>query len=114
MKLPRVRFTVRRMMVAVVIASLLFGIVAGLLRRRAAFQLLAEKYDRKASREYFDGQIIVPPSSKFEPATPAEIRRQEIHYKLGEYYLGLMSKYKRAANRPWLPVAPDPPEAEPE
>jgi hypothetical protein len=28
--------------------------------------------------------------------------------KLRDYYLGLARKYRLAANRPWLPVEPDP------
>ena len=109
MRMPRFRFTVRGMMVAVAVVAVPLASMAVIERRRAAFE-------RAAS--YHDGQIIgkilpnhPPPSYRFstvrfdtlQPLSDREIRRNHWH---GDLYI----KYVLAARRPWLPVAPDPPE----
>jgi hypothetical protein len=107
MRLPRMRFTIRRMMVVVAVASVLLGITAGLLRRRDSLKRRAEYYARKASRELMSGMSITQ-ATTFGPS-PMEVRMQEAYFKLADHYTVLELKYKRAADHPWLPVGPDPP-----
>jgi hypothetical protein len=94
MKLPRVRFTVRRMMVAVAVVGLAFGVTKWIKGRRDMFESLADDYldEGSAFAEYGHGLTELNPRSAWNWAM----------------YL----KYKQAARHPWFPVAPDPPEPE--
>ena len=96
MRLPRFRFTVRRMMIAVAIVGVTIGVLAV---RRSAFLRRADHYHR-VSRSYIALQLPTPPGE----FPDASYWRQII-------WAGKMrAKYERAARYPWLPVAPDPPE----
>jgi hypothetical protein len=41
--------------------------------------------------------------------SPMELRMQAAYFELADHYAGLEMKYKRAAQRPWLPAGPDAP-----
>ncbi len=101
MRVPRVRFTVRRMMVAVAIV----GLASGLWRRRESFL--------EESRRYAVAATLHPCSLPPEEGTD-EYRRwqeeEEMIRRRDDHLLRLAAKYERAARYPWLPVAPDPPE----
>jgi hypothetical protein len=135
MWLPRLRFTVRRMMVAVATLSLLLGIVIEslrLLRLRANYLSLAAVHAREIaslnltehkmqeSRDALKvrGIGFLDPSGFLGPNS----------YLLGPYkrivsfenYMGKLSirrrwhermkeKYERAASRPWITAEPEPP-----
>jgi hypothetical protein len=90
--MPRLRFTVRRMMVAVAIAALIVGAEAW--RRRTR-----DYYRAKAMHFYAKANELLLSKDGFE--------RHRDRYS---YYLRMSLKYAKAHNRPWLPVAPDPPE----
>jgi len=94
--MPRLRFTVRRMMIAVAIVAALLGWLG---ERRARFLRLSAHYGRLA-KSYLDLQPD-PQPGEYPDATGW---RQII------WSWGLRSKYERAARYPWLPIAPDPPE----
>src|SRR5262245_24197003 len=110
MRLPRMRFTVRRLMVVVAVVALLLAATTGLLRRRASFQQRAEVYAQKASQEegmgMFAGRL---PMFANASLTPMQERTRDAHYELADYYSGLEANYRRAAGRPWLPIGTDPP-----
>jgi hypothetical protein len=98
MRLPRVRFTVRRMMAAMAIAGALLG--AEIMReRRERFAELARVFGGTAwsARRAAEN----PPGTHGDPVTMRSI---------AEYADALQMKYARASRYPWLPVAPDPPE----
>ena len=63
-------------------------------RRREVFLRLADTHERQSPYRYGPGFFMLP-----------ETPRDEWHERMGR-------KYRRAADRPWLPVAPDPPEPE--
>jgi hypothetical protein len=99
MRLPRVRFTLRMLLVGVAAVALLMGYVA-MERRRAEYRRLAlqhrrqllmlgrwEFFDRATQRAYEEEQARTDP-------------RKAWHLKIAD-------KYLRAAERPWLAVAPD-------
>jgi hypothetical protein len=92
MKLPRVRFTVRRLMVAVVIVGLMLGLGAWMARRSAEFRKRAESHMRTVRVMYSIGRW-----------KPRGFDRNAWAWRMGE-------KYAYAASHPWLPVEPDPPE----
>jgi hypothetical protein len=134
MPLPRVRFTVRRLMIAVAIVALILG--AELTRRRSVqFRLLARSY---AAAAEFDGLILGGGTTTFglhdgqirENRGGSSIRiladEGTIEFTIdaalaydadrlrrrAEYHGLLRRKYDRAARHPWLPVEPVPPEPE--
>jgi hypothetical protein len=106
MKLPRPRFTLRRLMVAVAVAACLLGLEAT--RRRwddasTGYRLLAEAYLQKA-RDASEKATRIAIALRSDEAP--EIAREQ---RLADRWGALMRKYSRAADRPWLPVEPDPP-----
>ena len=106
MRLPRfrLRFTVRRLMVAVAIVGILLGAWIGLERRRVWLQGLLERHqDRAQLCELY--KFI----GKLDRKPAAWIARHQARF---EHHLAMMRKYERAARHPWLPLAPDPPEPE--
>jgi hypothetical protein len=105
MKIPRVRFTIGRLMFAVAVVGLLLGAIVGVENRRRRFLALASIHRAKmiaweevgsseASRERFD------------------ISGRKVSLEADRWHSQMAEKYKRAAERPWLPVEPDPPEPE--
>jgi hypothetical protein len=84
MQLPRPRFSVRRMMVAVAIV----GVVLGVFMRAARLQQVSD---------YHRSRIIL-----ISPPDP------RVYTTL--YHIQMANKYSDAARHPWLPVTPDPAE----
>ena len=111
----RMRFTVRRMMIAVALVAILFAAAVELPKLWALRQQylgLAEKYGywevringvigiRQEITYYSTSQPRGPEPS---PARLAEMKAQAAHYGR------LRAKYEQAAHHPWLPVARDEP-----
>jgi hypothetical protein len=112
MRLPRMRFTVRRMMIVVVGVGLLTGVGRAMGQRSARFRMLSEKH----WAEHWDGAIVFrsgdvegtgPDSGEQNPAI-VEIRRRVAAQQV--FHRRMAEKYERAARYPWLGVEPDPPE----
>lgn len=89
MKLPRVQFTLRRMMILVAIAALIAGGMAGLERRRLRLLEIAEAH-----------------------AVPIRVMTADtdINRPEWQWHFAMYAKYSQAARHPWLPVEADPPE----
>jgi hypothetical protein len=97
MRLPRVRFTVRRLMVAVAVAAIVFAACIWMHTRAVRFRRAAQSY-REQLTEYMRRPTA---------------RRRGHHIpdrRVVRYYVGMAEKYEYAGRHPWLPVAPDPPE----
>jgi hypothetical protein len=109
MRMPRVRFTVRRLMIAVAVAALLLGGDV-LWRKRAGY--LARANVEAASEMQSRALIKVYESAIETSAAPsvADGYRHwvEVHREEADYHGRLRRKYERAARYPWLPVEPDP------
>jgi hypothetical protein len=106
MKLPRVRFTVRRMMVAVAVVAL--PILAGItLQRRSHYRWVAGEFAR---REQVVKLLTDPTTLVVKDLTGAEVA--VINSRHADYYTRMREKYERAAQRPWRIVGPDPFEPE--
>ena len=108
MRLTRVRFTIRRLMVAVAIFAVVVATVEGLRRRRESFERRARMFAQKASDEIMAEQGYR--MARRSLAFGYDGRTTTAHYELVEHYWALREKYDHAAARPWLVVAPDPPE----
>jgi hypothetical protein len=120
MKLPRVRSSVRRMMIAVAVVGLsLFGWDA------MRFYSLASKYRRKAEAAARMEQKLreidaIDPVLRARKAKEAEEQYQEISHALLDdpvwtrslirYFAAMRIKYEHAADNPSLPLPPDPPQ----
>ena len=96
MRMPRVWFTVRGMMLAVAVVGLGLWIA----ERHIRFIRLRDFYADQQMR-----QIIMTP-----PAPPG-VRSMHLDEK-SRWCHELSVNYADAASYPWLPVAPDPPEPE--
>ncbi len=91
--MPRFRFTVRRMMVAVaIVCVMVYGIRLLIIRSNCIKKFY---YFEQMGNMYGPG---------VRDGFPDE--------RLSRYYHALAAKYSRAARYPWLHFAPDPPEPE--
>ncbi len=91
MKLAHPRITVRRLMIAVFLASLVFGGIAEAMKLRVK----SEEYRARAT-SHGVGCVGVDP---------------EYNRYCDEWNVcNEQKKYERAARYPWLPIAPDTPE----
>jgi hypothetical protein len=112
MQLSRLRFTVRRAMVAVATVGIIIGI-ANMLRRRVSFLELAEAH---ASRVYDYGEgreetCLRDEIVDIDAKGQRRMKKRFAEYLdvLTDYYANLEHKYRYAASHPWLGVEPDPP-----
>ena len=94
--MPRVRFTVRRLMIAVAIIALVLG---GLVARGRHLRHVGDEFQRKGRKLYL----------KYRRGDWIEKSTVEANRWL-YYYLNMSYKYREAARHPWLPVGPDLPE----
>src|SRR5436309_7016540 len=111
MPLPRVQFTVRRMMVAAAIAGIVMGLAKWMERRSAHFADLSRSHCERIVGilsgpidqygEHPEGLVAF--DLELNPVRGVQGRRDIWHFAMAQ-------KYREAARRPWLPVAPDPPE----
>ena len=118
MRLPRFRFSVRRIMLAVAIASILLAPIARnrSMEASAKFHLAqASACMKRAGGAPMDCILTRNlTAEELDRCAEAEFRRrgpaQLKEFKLHRYHVNLYWKYHDAARHPWLPVAPDPPE----
>lgn len=107
------RFTLRRLMLAVAIASavLAASVEIGRLRRAsAAYRQKAQEH--AAIAETLKGIIAASgPSSPIDISPGEGLRSKRFTAKqVANHEARLAAKYERAARYPWLSVEPDPPE----
>jgi len=108
----RAQLSVRSMMVAVaVVALLMYG--RRVQQHRVDVAVLCGVADRgvrhtgASYRLDHDAETRRTVFVESPARTPAEI---EARRRRSAYWIALKRKYEKAANRPWLPVEPDPPE----
>jgi hypothetical protein len=95
MRLPRarLRFTVRRMMVAVAVVACIFWASLLIMERRRRF-------------------LIIAGSHRMPDARFLRHHDADSELRLVRWHDEMQAKYEFAAAHPWLPVAPDPPDPE--
>jgi hypothetical protein len=117
MRLPRLRFTIRWLMVAVAVMATL--LMAEKMRRAwHERSLKAAEYAAEAKSWSDDASkvesMMVRPRSRSDAASRqrlaelGEVARNYRDHERSNWELA--SKYARAAARPWLPIERDPPE----
>jgi hypothetical protein len=119
MRLPRVRFTVRRLMIVVAVVAIAVWLPI-VLTRRAKYHRLAREFDARATvarslgpyGRLHAGSVAIRDDTVYvfqQEAGGAPFVCVGAH---SDYYDAMKTKYERAARYPFLPVAPDPPEPE--
>jgi hypothetical protein len=108
MRLPRVRFSIRGMMVVVAVAA----VILALIERRERFRRFSLSYEIEADRliGVLDMYLLI--TCRSHEADEDMIERQRLGRPISEYHRYLWSmaeKYLLASDRPWLPVGSDPP-----
>ena len=128
MRLPRVRFTVRRMMLFVAFVGVAIGGSIEITREFARLRQLSHNYWVKSRRIAGRERMVRSGAAISHAAWVAQVqdierteRRTGGWFKMGRpyapdrckrlipYFLALRLKYERAARFPWLHVEPDPP-----
>ncbi len=111
MRVPHVRFTVRRMMVAVaIVAALIWGEQTR--RRRSYFRgraTICRTNAAEFARAYTTGQMSI---FRTKPSGPRIATTRPLVREWAIYYDRLWKKYERASRYPWEYVPPDPPPPE--
>jgi hypothetical protein len=132
-RMPRVRFTVRRMMLVILVVAIAVGgwIEAGryrlwLRRRGSEYSRLAFRHSGYASnyrRQALSSEKIAESfrdMARLAPGSASESRQVEKDHldkaarlrSLADKEDKLANKWQLARQRPWLPVEPDPPAPE--
>ncbi len=122
MRLPRPRFTIRMLMIAVAVAGAAFGGLEAR-RRYRSIVALSESYSRTA-RMYSETVDQVLRDASCWDRIPSEKKKIPDPYPFytlddavdharnsrekARRYRALASKYERSARSPWLSVEPDP------
>jgi hypothetical protein len=117
MKLPRVRLTVRELIFVVTVAGIGAGFEVRLMQRRARFLDLASAHASQVVPLVHTWALTAPRRiciEGWETANGRVYSAQEgaLIERKNEWHRTVSAKYRLAANRPWLPVEPDPPEPE--
>ena len=100
MRWPRVRFTVRQLMIAAAAAALLMATGVGLRRRAAHLRRLSLTQSREANR----WELLLTESSVNGPLASAIL--EKVHW-----HDAMAARFERAARSAWLPIeaVPRPP-----
>lgn len=104
MRLPRVRFTIRRMMITVAVVSILVWAVK--------LHQIADSHRARAYRSKQHWGAAWRGMYQKTDGSYSSILGNENRDLHMFYYRSLKEKYERAARYPWISVAPDPPEPE--
>ena len=111
------RFTVRRMMIAVAVVALLLG-AYGMMgvslyhRKQARMFALAEAYCLRelANHERIIASLVGQAGATARGREAQHTALQAQTGRRAAHFSTMRSKHERAARYPWLPVAPDPSE----
>lgn len=111
--MPSPRFRLRTLMIVVALTAL--GLTGEITRRRverlsSQYRSRASEWRRKASIAGFHAFKVNLHIKNRRPPDPDLARLAEGYFRQAEFFRAMDEKYKQAAARPWLPVAPDRPE----
>jgi len=111
MRLPRLRFTVRRLMVAVAIVAVAVAvaITAEMMRKRARYRYLSNRYG--AMGDCFHIPIGPNRGGILDWNNKGEEIDSITYAQRKSFYDAMSLKYLIASRHPWLLVPPDPPKS---
>jgi hypothetical protein len=98
MRMPRVRFMVRQLMIAAAVVAVLMAVVVGLKHRTAHLKRLSRWQSGEANR----WELLLTESSVNGPLTSAIL--DKVHW-----HDAMAARFERAARFPWLPIEAAPP-----
>jgi hypothetical protein len=101
MWIPRLRFTMRRMMAAVAVVALGLAVV----RWKRSMDALSANYQHRA----LSHRVKVADDHFLMLRSPDDSREDKWLDRRKAYRSAMAEKWNRAALFPWLPVEPDPP-----
>ncbi len=104
MRLPRVRCTLRSMMVAVAVLAA----VCWVAERKLRFQRLTEYHFLRSQADIICCVMLVTDDGKKTSLIEAGTGTPTMSGR-ADWHRTLHKKYEKAARSPWLDVAPDPP-----
>jgi hypothetical protein len=104
MILPRVRFTVRRMMIAVAVLA----IGCGATRWMAEMRARSAAHRQRAS-EFYGFMFRVGSFSRTADGRSVDLSDNENKRLMDDWELRMVAKYLRLSYYPWLTAEPDPP-----
>jgi hypothetical protein len=109
MPLPRVRFTMRQMMVIIAALAVVVATIEGLRRRRESFDRRAKMFAQKVGAAIMDEQRyrLSHRTNRRDSPFYYDNRTSVAYDQLVEHYDAMRVKYEQAAARPWLFVEPD-------
>lgn len=117
MSLPKIH--IRTLMFVVILAALVAGTFALVARRAKEFQQRSNLAAKSAQQELMNHKRLARAADRFPPLDKTESNQMQLwaaqqilkNSRARFIYHRMMAKkYTIAARRPWLPVAPDPPE----
>jgi uncharacterized protein HemX len=106
---PRMRFTMRQMIVIVAALALAIGTVERLRRRAESFDRRAKMFAQKVSAAIMEEQSyrLSHRTNRRDSPFYYDNRTSVAYDHLVEHYDAMRRKYEQAAARPWLFVEPD-------
>jgi hypothetical protein len=102
------RYHLRTLLIAVAVAALGMGTIAGLVRRRES-HLRRAAHHRKLSNDASFSAWLIDHRYRWGPSEPERAEMAD-YERRDHYHAALQANYECAARYPWLPVEPDPPE----
>jgi hypothetical protein len=117
MPLLQVRFTIRRMAIAVAVVAIALsmgiwltriGHLSGIYEQRALYHAQQERATRRAIENHLNHIRTVVRYPEKQPMFQ-HLERLLIKNPRADYHAAMRDKYELASRRPWQPVASDPP-----
>jgi hypothetical protein len=111
MRLPRVRFTVRTLMLAVAVVAGVFAAEQGV-RRSEEYRVRARRHEARLRTLALVRQHGYYPYCSLgieDLSLVYNAATAPLHARCVAYHTRLMQKYRRARWMPWLSVEPEPP-----
>lgn len=105
LRFPRARFTLRQLMAGVAIIAAILWVV----ERRERFRRIAQRHGIEMTTICTDLEFYLVACPRQGEAVAERERLTRPLLGFLRYHYEMVDKYERAANRPWLPVASDPP-----
>jgi hypothetical protein len=128
MRLPRVQFTMRGILIAVACIGLVMGglrliwlrsVYRKVALAHAAYEKLARTLQTLVENEDQDERKLeiafgIKVQSESEAVKAKRAADAGVNQKTAEYHAAMKHKYEQAASSPWIPITPDPPRPEPD
>ncbi len=108
MRTDSLRISLRKLLIIGALLGVILGISAHLHQPSLAFRQISHEHTRKA-KSATDTHWWIARTPRQFGQTPEDYDQELDHFaRLRTFHQSQVAKYSTAANRPWLPVPPDP------